>query len=100
MTLDTDMLVKIAAGIGALILAAPPLISALRGAANRPAPAPVKDGGVLVLATTPTAADASSRDAHLILDVAERLRAAGNAEGAKLAHQLIDVVLTTPTPKG
>ena len=99
MTLDTDMLVKIAAGIGALILAAPSLFAAIRGAL-RPVPAPAKDGGVLVLATAPTAADVASRDAHLILDVAERLRAAGNIEGAKLAHQLIDVVLATPTPKG
>ena len=100
MTLDTDMMVKIAAGIGALVIAAPSLLAAIRGRTSRPAPAPVTDGGVLVLATAPTAADMASRDAHLILDVAERLRAAGNVEGAKIAHQLIDVGLATPNSKG
>jgi len=91
-----DTLVKLAAGIGALILAAPVVLPVIRARTPAPAPAPGRDAGVLVLAGHTTDTPTTSADAHLILDVAERLRAAGNIEGAKLAHQLIDVILATP----
>lgn len=94
--MTVDLAIRIAAGIGALVLAASAVAPAMLRISQRRSPASSKEGGVLVLATAPTAADQSSKDAHLVLDVAERLRAGGNVEGAKLAHQLIDLILETP----
>lgn len=89
--MSIDTIVKVVAGIAAIAIAASAVMPLLRGRIHSPAPG--KDAGVLVLsAPTPP----KNSDAHLVLDVAERLRAAGNIEGAKLAHQLIDAILETP----
>lgn len=95
MTVET--LTKLAAGIGALILAASAVApSVIQGWTLRPKRESGKDAGLLVLPEpqSPTAADA-----HAVLDIADRLRAAGNTDGAKLAHQLIDAILAGPQPK-
>lgn len=92
--MSIDLLIKLLAGAGAAVLAAsavlPPL---LKSKAN----APATEGGVLVL---PEPANPTAADAHAVLDIAERLRASGNVEGAKVAHQLIDLILAGPAPKG
>jgi hypothetical protein len=42
------------------------------------------------------AVDAAASDAHLVLDIAGRLRAAGNAKGVDLCGQLIDAMFQEP----
>lgn len=79
--------IRIAAvAVGGLLAAAPSVGQAIKALASRKVdPAPVKPGE----------ADPTS-DAHLVLDIAGRLRAAGNSKGVDLCHQLIDAILQEP----
>lgn len=89
--------VRIAAvAVGGLLAAAPSIGAAAKALLERnAAPAPPVPPGPPAPPVPPGPPDATA-DAHLILDVAGRLRAAGNAKGVDLCHQLIDAILQEP----
>ena len=72
--------VRIAAVVvGALLAAGPAVVAAIKSAAARSPSRP-----------EPTA------DAHAILDIAGRLKSAGNARGVELCHQLLEAMFQEP----
>lgn len=52
-----------------------------------------------VKATVSRIKPASSNDAHTVLEIAQRLKAAGNMTGVSLCQQLIDTMLNPKEPK-
>ena len=80
--------IRIAAiAVGGLLAVGPALAAAAAKLSESPVtvPPPPRSG----------AGDGTS-DAHLILDIAGRLKAAGNTKGVDLCHQLIDALFQEP----
>lgn len=82
MNFDAELVVRIVAAVAALALVASPLVVAAWGTAK----------AWLARPATPTG-DATLQDMRTVLELANRLRLAGNAEGVSLCQQLIDVML-------
>jgi hypothetical protein len=78
--------IRIAAiAVGGLLAVGPALAAAaakLTEGTPVPGPAPAKPG-----------ADPGTSDAHLVLDIAGRLKAAGNKKAVDLCGQLIDAIM-------
>lgn len=86
-TIDNDLLMKIGAGVVAAWLLLSPYFSQIKNAAcrlfrnlNKPAPQPVEEVGTVA-------------DMKTILEMADRLRKAGNAKAVDACQELIDLML-------
>lgn len=82
MNFDVEMLVRIVAAVAAFALVASPLVVAAWGKAKTWLTRPAAPTG-----------DATLADMRTVLELANRLRLAGNAEGVALCQQLIDCML-------
>ena len=81
MTFDADLVVRVIAAVAALALVAQPVVVAAWQQAQA------------WLAKKPVKPEAGIDDMHTVLELANRLRLAGNAEGVALCQKLIDVML-------
>lgn len=81
MSLDVDFLVRVGAGLAAAALVASPYLVA----------ATKRVKAWLARPAAPT--DATLQDMTVVLELANRLRLAGNSEGVALCQQLIDCML-------
>ena len=81
MNFDVDLVVRVGAALAAVALVAQPLVVAAWKQAQK------------WLAKNPAQPEAGIDDMHTVLELANRLRLAGNAEGVALCQKLIDVML-------
>lgn len=81
--MDYEFLIRAGAVVAASVLAAPRLVAAVRGAASL-LPAAAKENATQ---------DSLTKDAHAVLEIAQRLRAAGLNKGVDLCKQLLDVMI-------
>lgn len=88
MNLNADLVLRAAAGLAALALVASPLVVAAHGAFTRWLSASPKPAG-----------ETGLDDMRTVLELANRLRLAGNADGVALCQKLLDVMLTKPGAK-
>lgn len=79
---NVEIVVRIVAAVAALALVASPIVVAAWGKAK----------AWLTRPATPTG-DATLEDMRVVLELANRLRLAGNTEGVALCQQLIDCML-------
>lgn len=81
--------VRIAAvAVGGLMAVGPSVLAAARAAANKPSEAGP--------AAKPASREGPTADAHAVLDIAGRLKAAGNTKGVELCHQLLEAMFQEP----
>lgn len=85
MNFDVEMLVRIAAAVAALALVASPLVVAAWSKAQAWLSRPISP-----------AEDAALKDMRLVLEIANRLRLAGNEDGVDLCEKLLNVMLASP----
>jgi hypothetical protein len=81
--MDYEFLIRAGAVVAASVLAAPRLVAAVRGAASL-VPTAAKENATQ---------DSLTKDAHTVLEIAQRLRAAGLNKGVDLCKQLLDVMI-------
>ena len=91
--MSTDALIRIVAALAAVGIFAGPTIAALARKAQTAWQNRAVETG------TEKAEGVSSRDLHVVLDLAARLKAAGCVEGVALCQQLLDVMLGNTPPK-
>lgn len=85
MNFDVEMLVRIAAAVAALALVASPLVVGAYKQAQAWLSRPISP-----------AEDAALKDMRLVLEIANRLRLAGNEDGVDLCEKLLNVMLASP----
>jgi len=85
----SETLVRTVAVLAAVAVVAPAVISAIKAAA-----APYLEAGK----TPATSQGVTIADMRIVLDLADRLRRAGRADGVALCQQLLDVMLANPKP--
>lgn len=79
--MDYDFAIRAGAMVAAAVLATPRLVAAARAAASAlPAAKSAPQEGL-------------TKDAHTVLEIAQRLRAAGLNKGVELCKQLLDVMI-------
>lgn len=82
--MDYDFVIRAGAVVAASVLAAPRLVAAVRRASSL-LPTAAKENA--------PAQDSLTKDAHTVLEIAQRLRAAGLNKGVDLCKQLLDVMI-------
>jgi hypothetical protein len=88
-SLDVELLVRIAAAVAALALVASPVVVATYKQA----------GGWLAKRPTTAGKDSALHDMTTVLEIANRLRLAGCEDGVDLCEKLISVMLAASPPK-
>lgn len=81
MNVNVDLIVRVAAGLAAIAMVAWPALVAAQQTIRR------------WLSSSPSRPEAGIDDMRVVLELANRLRMAGNAEGVTLCQQLLDVML-------
>jgi hypothetical protein len=86
--LDANNLLRLAAVVAAVaVVAGPWLVGAGKAALQR------------LRSVKPIPAEVGPDDTHTVLEIAQRLKASGNAAGVSLCQQLIDVMLNPKEQK-
>lgn len=85
MNFDVELLVRGVAALAAVALVASPALVAAWKAVQ----------GWLARPSTPSE-DAALKDMRLVLEIANRLRLAGNEDGVDLCEKLLNVMLASP----
>lgn len=85
MTFDAELAVRVVAAVAAVALVASPALVAAGQAVK----------GWLARPISP-AEDAALKDMRLVLEIANRLRLAGNEDGVDLCEKLLNVMLASP----
>lgn len=87
--MNSETIIRTVAVLAAVAVVAPAVIAAAKAAA-----APYLETG-----KAPAAAQrVTIADMRIVLDLADRLRRAGRADGVALCQQLLDVMLANPKP--
>jgi len=79
--MDYDFAIRAGAVVAAAVLATPRLVAAARAASS------------ILPSAQSTPQEGLTKDAHTVLEIAQRLRAAGLNKGVDLCKQLLDVMI-------